>query len=323
MARDIRIDTLKGLLIILVILGHVITTMDNISTANHSIMGLIYIFHMPLFILLSGYLTKPPQGQSPRMMWQGCLRIFIPLIIFHLMSCISSGIRGGNFYKHMLMFPYGVLWYLMCLIYWRIILYYTPRKLLDRPVLYLAIAFGVSILSGLTHLGNLLATQRALNFYFFFLLGYYYRQGAISQRLWKNNLLHGGVAIVLLPLIFWFFPHCGNIMNGADYYGVQGIPQKVLILACSIAMSLLVFNLTRSNRFLANIGKDSLFYYLYHFYVITFVIVPLVKFTYWSSSFPYTLFYTAAIVVILLLMSKIKVFRWLVYPPIGNKKTSR
>ncbi len=323
MARDSRIDTLKGLLIILVILGHVITTMDNISTINHSIMGLIYIFHMPLFILLSGYLTKPPQEQSASKMWQGCLKIFIPLVLFHFISCLTSWIRGGNFFQHMIMFPYGVLWYLMCLIYWRIMLYYTPRKLLDRPILYLGIALVVSILSGLTHLGNLLATQRALSFYVFFLLGYYYRQGEINHRLWNNNLLHGAMALVLLPLIFWLFPRCGNIMNGADYYGLQGIPQKIMILACSIAMSLLVFNLTRSNRLLAHIGKDSLFYYLYHFYVISLVIVPIVKLTYWSSSFPYTLLYTAAIVVILLLMSKINIFRWLVYPPIGNKKTSR
>ena len=56
MARDNRIDSLKGLLIILVILGHVITTIDNVNIVNHAVMGFIYIFHMPLFILISGYL---------------------------------------------------------------------------------------------------------------------------------------------------------------------------------------------------------------------------------------------------------------------------
>ena len=35
MARDRRIDSLKGLLIILVILGHVITSLDNTNVINH------------------------------------------------------------------------------------------------------------------------------------------------------------------------------------------------------------------------------------------------------------------------------------------------
>ena len=37
MARDNRIDSLKGLLIILVILGHVITTLDNVNPLNHAV----------------------------------------------------------------------------------------------------------------------------------------------------------------------------------------------------------------------------------------------------------------------------------------------
>lgn len=53
MARDYRIDSLKGFLIVLVVLGHVITSLDNVNTINHAVMGLIYVFHMPLFILLS------------------------------------------------------------------------------------------------------------------------------------------------------------------------------------------------------------------------------------------------------------------------------
>ena len=63
MTRDYRLDSIKGLLIILVILGHLIIALDNYNVINHSVMGLIYIFHMPLFILISGYLTKHPDSQ--------------------------------------------------------------------------------------------------------------------------------------------------------------------------------------------------------------------------------------------------------------------
>ena len=88
MARDNRIDTLKGLLIILVVLGHVITTLDNVNIVNHAVMGIIYIFHMPLFILISGYLTKSPEKQTARDMWKGLLNLFVILVIF--LSCKFS-----------------------------------------------------------------------------------------------------------------------------------------------------------------------------------------------------------------------------------------
>ena len=58
--RDERIDSLKGFLILLVVLGHLIGESDIIS--KESIWGWvrvwIYLFHMPLFALLSGYFSK-------------------------------------------------------------------------------------------------------------------------------------------------------------------------------------------------------------------------------------------------------------------------
>ena len=206
MARDYRIDSLKGLLIILVIMGHIITTFDNQNVVNHAVMGLIYSFHMPLFILVSGYLTKNPAQQSPREMWRGVFNIFFTLVVFQILSSLMIQLCGGSFLAAIQIIPFGVLWYLMCLIYWRIALYYTPKSLLRRPALYLGIALAASVLIGLSHLGNPFALQRAINFYFFFLLGYYCRQGALSARWWNNNALHAVVALVALPLLFWLFP---------------------------------------------------------------------------------------------------------------------
>jgi fucose 4-O-acetylase-like acetyltransferase len=50
-------DTLKGLLIVLVILGHFLlgTLMDN------PIRYFIYSFHMPLFLFVGGYLINLPK----------------------------------------------------------------------------------------------------------------------------------------------------------------------------------------------------------------------------------------------------------------------
>lgn len=45
-------DTLKGILIIFVVFGHCGTAVGN------QLLSVIYAFHMPLFILISGYFSK-------------------------------------------------------------------------------------------------------------------------------------------------------------------------------------------------------------------------------------------------------------------------
>ena len=320
MARDNRIDSLKGLLIILVILGHVITTLDNVNPLNHAVMGGIYVFHMPLFILISGYLTRRPDAQSPRDMWRSVVNILFTLGVFQLLGSIRIHLYGGDFVVAMERFPLGVLWYLLSLAYWKVILYYTPKSLLRRPLLYLSLALVISVLCGLTRLGGFLSLQRTLNFYIFFLLGYYCRQGMVNTRWWHNNVLHAAVAVVLLPLIFWLFPHCGNVMNGADHYSWSGIPEKALILCCSIAISILVFNLVRDNKVLRSIGKDSMFYFLYHSFFVDGVVGITIMRNDLPRTLPYVLLYTVAILAVLAVMSRIPFFRWFTKPILKREK---
>ena len=320
MARDNRIDSLKGLLIILVILGHIITTLDNVNVVNHAVMGLIYVFHMPLFILISGYLTRSPEQQSAVDMWRVVFNILITLGIFQLLESIRIHLYGGDFVVAMERFPLGVLWYLLSLAYWKVILYYTPRWLLRRPLLYLGIAVVLSVLCGLTKLGGFLSLQRTLNFYLFFLLGYYYRQGALDKRWWHNNVLHASVAVVLLPLIFWLYPRCGNVLNGADHYLLSDLPEKILILTCSVAMSLLVFSLVRDNLLLRRIGKDSMFYFLFHTLLVDGGLGYIYRFYGIPCTLPFILLYTVLVVAVLMLMSRVPFFRWFTSPMIKRRE---
>lgn len=314
MARDNRIDSIKGLLIILVILGHLIIALDNYNYINHCVMGLIYIFHMPLFILISGYVTKHPESQQPRDMWKTVGNIMVTLIIFQFITSLRIYLYHGDVLTSLKGFPFGILWYLFSLICWRIMLYYTPKALLNRPLLYLIIAIAVSMLSGVFHLGTFLSVQRTLNFYFFFLLGFYYRQGIFNTPLWHNNKMHIAVLVVMMPLLLWLFPRCGNVMNGADYYGIAGLPQKAMVLMCSIPMTLLMFNIIPDIKVLRPIGKDSLFYYLYHMLFLAMVTGPLVKTYGLPRTLPFILLYTAFTLLALVVLHKIPFFRWLIHP---------
>ena len=314
MARDNKLDTLKGLLIILVILGHAIQTIDAGNFVNHCAMGFIYMFHMPLFTLISGYLTKSREQEPPRVMWRRILDIAATLLMFQAISVFWVWIDGGNYIRAAKSFPFGVLWYLLSMIYWRILIYYSPKALRDRPAIYLGIALLISVLIGFTRMGNLLTIQRAISYYPYFLLGYFYRQGVLNKQWWHNNKLHAAVSVVLLAVIFWFFPASGNVMNGADHYDISRVPEKLTILACSTAMCLFLFNVIRDVKILRVIGKDSMFYYLYHIFLVCYVLYNIVKIYDIPCTFPFMVLYTGIITLVLYLLSKIKFLQWLTHP---------
>lgn len=56
--RNKSLDSLKFVLIILVVLGHFLEPSRYSNKLSCDLYSVIYAFHMPLFIMLSGYFTK-------------------------------------------------------------------------------------------------------------------------------------------------------------------------------------------------------------------------------------------------------------------------
>lgn len=60
--RLIWADSLKGWLILLVVLGHAIQNTLGADCDNNHLWNMIYSFHMPAFMAISGYLAFRPSG---------------------------------------------------------------------------------------------------------------------------------------------------------------------------------------------------------------------------------------------------------------------
>lgn len=56
--RDYLFDNYKALLIILVVIGHFIEPAYKNNTLLYTLKWLIFSFHMPAFIFISGYFSK-------------------------------------------------------------------------------------------------------------------------------------------------------------------------------------------------------------------------------------------------------------------------
>lgn len=57
-ARNLRLDGVKLLLIVLVVVGHCIEPTRYDNPVSGCLYSIIYSFHMPLFVFLSGYFAK-------------------------------------------------------------------------------------------------------------------------------------------------------------------------------------------------------------------------------------------------------------------------
>lgn len=79
------LNVLKGLLIVLVVVGHFGQTIANllpesIQFVGHGIVLFIYLFHMPLFMYVSGYLSKNAEKRRHHALGD----LFIPYILYQI-----------------------------------------------------------------------------------------------------------------------------------------------------------------------------------------------------------------------------------------------
>lgn len=85
--RNITIDSMKGLLIILVVLGH---TYNKITT------NFIYLFHVGLFFVLSGYCFNPKYTESIASLWELFKKrikgLWIPYVVYNFIFLVLQNI---------------------------------------------------------------------------------------------------------------------------------------------------------------------------------------------------------------------------------------
>ena len=205
-ARMPFFDNLKGVLIILVVLGHFLSgaTSAGILPAWR-LFDFIYLFHMPLFIFASGLF---------------CKRVYVPYrglrvgtIMYYLLLCwmmyialwLPQAAFGVEEPFNLLTVNSSMPWYLMALAVYCAL---TPVFYELRPPYAIGIAFAISVLCGLVDVGNVFSVSRVITFLPFFLIGYYLEPRAILDFVngFGERLLVPRVfAIIMLLAIFLAF----------------------------------------------------------------------------------------------------------------------
>lgn len=133
------IDSVKTVLIFFVILGHTIEKCKLGGFSNEiQIFNFILLFHMPMFLFVSGYLTHIKDRSH---YWQGVLRILETFFVFDIIRILID----GNYSLASLASPKWTLWYLLTLAYYRC-LAFACRKVCGKVLIISSIA--ISLVGG-------------------------------------------------------------------------------------------------------------------------------------------------------------------------------
>lgn len=140
--RDYFFDNLKAVLIFLVVLGHFLLPIHGESVLV-VVKRLIYVFHMPLFVFVSGYFAKKiyKNGQYN---FKKILYLIKAYIIFVIAIQIVYALCGFRDFSEINFFSQsGAPWYLFAMIVWYLTIP-VIRKYKEIPVLIVTVALAQS-----------------------------------------------------------------------------------------------------------------------------------------------------------------------------------
>jgi fucose 4-O-acetylase-like acetyltransferase len=163
-SRDPWLDNVKMVLVTLVVVGHAIGLVEA-SQGSHWVYDFIYLWHIPAFVIVSGYLSQSFEWDRRRMK-SLLYTLAIPYLLFepalfYFRRIVADEQVTGPLWLE----PHWTMWYLIVLLMWRLI---TP--ILKRHWLFLPLSVVVSLAGGLWNTEALMI-PRFLGLLPFFVLG--------------------------------------------------------------------------------------------------------------------------------------------------------
>ncbi|BFO21538.1 acyltransferase family protein [Streptomyces sp. KM77-8] len=270
--RDAFFDNAKYLAIVLVAVGHAwgqILDAGAVETAYR----VVYLFHMPAFILISGYFSRS-FDLRPKHVKRLITGVIVPYVVFE--TAYSLFQRYGNDdpeYGITLLDPTYHLWFLCALVVWRLT---TPLwKTIRHPV---AVSLVLAVLGSVSpQIGDDLELQRVLQFLPFFVLGLTLRPEHF-QRVQRRS-----VRLMSLPVLaaataaaWWSMPHMklGWLYHNraAEELGAPWWTGPVMVLVtlgCSMLLTACFFAwVPRRHMWFTSLGAGTIYGYLLHAFLV-------------------------------------------------------
>ncbi|MFE2809866.1 acyltransferase family protein [Streptomyces nigra] len=271
--RDAFFDNAKYLAIVLVAIGHAWEPIKGGSRTLETLYTVVYTFHMPAFIIISGFFSRSFDA-SPSRMKRLITGVAVPYIVFETAyPLFKRWIDDDPGMDVSILDPWYLTWFLCALFIWRLT---TPLwKVVRWP---LPIALGLAMMATVTpEIGDDLDLQRVLQFLPYFVLGLIMKPEHFHMvRTRTTRLLSVPIGVVTLLVAYWAVPR----MNTAWFYHRDAAQElqapwwtgPVMVLAmfgCSLLLTACFFAwVPRRHMWFTTLGAGTLYGYLLHGFVV-------------------------------------------------------
>ena len=202
--RSSYIDNLKTVLIFSVVIGHFAEAALEQSDVFKSLFIWLYFFHMPLFIFVSGYLSKRLIHNKERVM-QKSFEYFTLYIIMKISLSIIKSICTGDKVAFSLFSETSVPWYLFAMIL-MYITSYALRNYNQKIVFILFVVLAVFVGYD-KEVRDFFVLSRFIVFYPFFIIGLNCQENTLEKLKSKKVLIPLATIVLLVTLsIAYLFP---------------------------------------------------------------------------------------------------------------------
>jgi fucose 4-O-acetylase-like acetyltransferase len=270
-SRDPWFDNIKVTLVTLVVVGHAWTLLPKLRL-NSWIYDFLYAWHIPAFVLITGYLSRS-FTYTPRRLWSLVRTVAVPYFIFEGLLAWYRIEVGGEHLRRLFLNPHWPMWYLVAMFIWRLL---TPIFL--RIPFAALVAAVISVVSGIWAT-DILDLSRVFGFLPFFVVGLtmHPRHWELLRSRWARYV---GVGVLLVILVLarytdrwirtdWLYYR--NRYNELDPSNGHAMMVRSVLLVIGLCGTLAVFTIIpRARGWYTVLGSATLVVYLFHgFFVKT------------------------------------------------------
>lgn len=286
--RNTYVDFLRGAAMLIVVLGHTMTG-STIGSENSALYNIVWSLQIPLFILISGYVTRYSRSQENvsgliRLLGRRTLAYLLPWLVFTvLLNGIVLGkqsLTPDDLFRHM----DSGYWFLISL--WTISLIFIPARYFaqkicrkENSVPYVTLCFyllGMGLLAGLGFLAGFSFWCIKLTLYYmpFYFLGYLF--GCYHDSVKARFSTAVSVAVAVAALI-WITAIIKLDLFALSDTHIMDILLRAGVSLCGCVCICGLFKAVKEStpiyRFINWVGVHSMEVYLLHYYFLNLIVL--------------------------------------------------
>ncbi len=285
--RLVWADSLKGALMLLVMLGHSIQYVEGETCYENHLWNFIYSFHMPVFMAISGYFAPGNGGGKLLTIQKRFIQLLVPYFSWSLLWYVTDSTKQ---IRDIVLLPDRYYWFLWVLFFINV-LFMVSRLIADKlriseEIAIFSMAFCLIIFM-VTSNFRLFGFQFISYYFLFYVLGYLMSKYNILSRI---NFTFWLFLFLLWLVLAWNW----NMHKLPVWVNISFIPSSILQFVyrgCTAIVGLLVFQkmamsfMNKKDKYIDSfcwIGRYSLCFYTAHLLIIKPIKSIIIDITYGS-----------------------------------------